>query len=472
MLKNASVLFIGNILLAVFNLGRNILIARLLPVEQFGIATTFNVLLAAVTMAMGLNLGQLLIQAKDGDDRAFQATLQTIQICMGLTVATLMFLGAGSYAQVMTVPEATWGFQLMALIARLGGLQHFDIYRLQREMQFLPLVFVTTAGVVISTLAVWPLYEIFGDYRVMLYTLLLQQTIALSLSHIMARSSYRLNWDSAVVMRALTFSAPLLLNGVFLFGIFNGERLIVANRFGLEELAWFSVGFMLTMMPVNLLSKSLQSLFLPILSRHQDNDDAFSYTAVTACQATVVPGLALALGFALFGPTVIGLLYGEKYLPAVGIVVLLAVMQGIRLAQAGAVVSALARAQSRIPLYITITRFAFIPLAFLAVLYLQVGILSLVIIGIAGEIAALVLAYSMLWARLRVRISQLGPGLLLAGTVLAVIIWQVVTIKMETGLWGGIHSGQIVPIGLLLLSPLVFRNLWAEGLALLRRRRD
>ena len=266
--------------------------------------------------------------------------------------------------------------------------------------------------------------------------------------------------------------APLLLNGVFLLGISQGERLIVANRFGLEELAWFSVGFMLTMMPVNLLSKSLQSLFLPILSRHQDNDDAFSYTAVTACQATVVPGLALALGFALFGPTVIGLLYGEKYLPAVGIVVLLAVMQGIRLAQAGAVVSALARAQSRIPLYITITRFAFIPLAFLAVLYLQVGILSLVIIGIAGEIAALVLAYSMLWARLRVRISQLGPGLLLAGTVLAVIIWQVVTIKMETGLWGGIHSGQIVPIGLLLLSPLVCRNLWAEGLGLLRRRRD
>ncbi|MEO1273943.1 MAG: oligosaccharide flippase family protein [Pseudomonadota bacterium] len=463
MLKSFSLLFAGNIALAIFNLARNILLARLLPVEEFGIATTFNILLTAMTMVFGLGLGQFLIQAKDGDAARFQGALQTIQIGMGVVVGGVMFLCAGLYADLMTVPEVTWGFQVMALLALSHGLFHFDIYRLQREMHFLPLVLVTTAGVVISTLAVWPLYQIFGDYRVMLYTLVLQQLIAVAISHLMARRPYRLAWDRDVMRAALLFGAPLLINGLFLFGVMNGERLIVANRFGLEELAWFSVGFMLTAMPVNLLLKTLQSFFLPVLSRHRDKPVAFGSAAITTCEATLLAGLALALGFATLGPAVIMLLYGEKYLPAVGIVVLLAVMQGLRTAHGGPVVAALARARSELALYITLTRFAFIPLALALVVYGEISILTLVTVGIVGEASALALALTMMRLRLRVPLGPLVPPLGVAALVLATIVWQTFTRPAVGDLWLGLDPVRLLPaVFLAILAPLAFRNIRRE----------
>ena len=454
MLKSASILFAGNICLAVFNLIRSILVARLLTVEEFGIASTFNILLAMMTMAFGLNLGQLLIQAPDGEARRFQGTLQVIQIGMGLTIAGAMVMGAGLYADLMTVPEAVWGFQLMALLAFSQGFLHLDVYRQQRAMRFTPFVLHTTGGVVLSTLAVYPLYLVFGDWRVMLYTLLIQQLLAFAFSHLTAERSYRLAWDGAVARRALLFSAPLLLNGVFLLGISQGERLIVANRFGLEELAWFSVGFMLTMLPVSLIAKSLHTLFLPVLSRHQGDPAAFGLTAIVACQAVLVLGLALALGFALFGPAVIWFLYGERYMPAAALVVLLAVMQGVRTAQTGTVVAALARARSGFALYITVARFAFIARARAAVRYGGGDILALVLIGIAGERAALMLAYAILRGPLGVGLRRLGPALGVVGAALLAITWQGGSAPVPAGPWAGLHAGQLVPLGLTLLVPL------------------
>ena len=51
---------------------------------------------------------------------------------------------------------------------------------------------------VASVLAIWPLSLAFGDYRVMLYAMLIGIALTTLLSHLLAERPYRLSFDRAV----------------------------------------------------------------------------------------------------------------------------------------------------------------------------------------------------------------------------------------------------------------------------------
>ena len=186
-----------------------------------------------------------------------QATLQTMQMLRGVLLALLLLVTAGPLARFMSVPEVAWGFQLMALIPLFQGLMHFDVARAQRDMDFRPLIKVILGAECATLLLIYPLFLVFGDYRTALFALLLQQVLMLAISHVLAERRYRLAFDRAMLMRAFVFGWPLMLDAILMFGIFQGDRLIVANRLGVTDLGLYSLAFMLTFIATTVLAKTL-----------------------------------------------------------------------------------------------------------------------------------------------------------------------------------------------------------------------
>ena len=420
MIRTAGVLLGSNLGIAVVKFARNILVARLLSVGDFGIASTFAIAFAMVEMAGFLGLDRLLVQAGDGDDPQVQATLHTMQVLRGALLALILLVTAGPLADVMGVPEVAWGFRLMALVPFLQGFTHLDMTRVQRVMSFGPFIKVTLGAEVLGLLAIYPLFLIFGDYRVALFALLLQQGVMAALSHVLAGRRYHLGLDRDVLMRALKFGWPLLFNALLMFGIFQGDRIIVANQTGAVEFGLFSLAFMLAFMPTNVLAQTLNRLFLPKLARLQDNLPDFERLAGIAVQAGLVVGLAVAAGFALFGPDLVLIVFGSKYAGALGLLAWMAVMQAVRIAKLGVSLVAIARAETRNPLIANIPRVLLLPLAWLA---LSRGADMLVVVWIAmlGEMLGLAVAFWLLrhWLNLPVR-GLLQPVLLWAGVLLLV----------------------------------------------------
>ena len=263
MIKAASVLLGGNILLALAKFARNILVARLLSVEDFGIAATFAIVFGFIEMLAFLGLGRFLVQVRDEGLERVQATLHTLQVLRGALVAAVLFFTAGPLAEVMDVPQVAWAFQLMALLPLIQGFLHLDMARAQRDMRFGPFVKISLAAEFLGLLAIWPLYLVFGDYRIVLGALLLQEALTVGFSFLVSERRYRLGFDRGLVLRALGFGWPLLLNAMLMFGIFQGDRIIVANQLGPVDLGLFSLAFMLTLMPTGILAQTINRLFLP-----------------------------------------------------------------------------------------------------------------------------------------------------------------------------------------------------------------
>jgi O-antigen/teichoic acid export membrane protein len=442
-------------------LARNLIVARLIPVADFGVAATFAVAMSVVEMMSTLGLQQQIVQSRDGDDPHFQAALQGFQVLRGAISSLVLFAIAIPLARFFGIPEAGWAYQAMAVVPMLNALGHFDIYRLNRTMVFGPMILTGIVPALVSVLAVWPLSLWFGDWRVMLYAILIQALLTTLTSHIAARRAYRIVLDRALMRQSIRFGWPLLANGILMFLVFNGDRMIVGRKLGMETLAIFSMGITLTLTPTLVLAKSIQNFFLPPLSKldHAATPEAgqrFERLAIATIEANLLNGALLVFGTALLGGPFVHLLLGAKYAALVPVLTLLAVMQALRVFKAGGAVIALARRQTSNAMVANLCRVASLPVAWWAVA--TGGSLTEVIwIGIAGEFCGFIVSLLMLRGRVGVRMKPLWRQLTLATLFLILCVGSTGSWPFPMPYWAGTVAQGLV-FGALVLSMSTLRK--------------
>lgn len=452
MLRSALLVLSGNAFASLLQLARNLIVARMLSVADYGVASTFVVALAVVEMASALGLQHQIVQAREGDDVRFQAALQGFQVLRGLLSGAVFFVVAGPMASFMGIPEVVWAYRLMALVPVLNALVHFDIYRLNREMVFWPMLLTGVLPAFLSLLALWPLALWIDDWRLMPYSILLQAVLGVVVSHLLARRAYRLVWDRGIMAQSLRFGWPILANAVLLFFVFHGDRLIVARVAGMEALAIFSMGVTLTLAPTMVASQSLRNFFLPQLARtHAARATApadFAQSAQITLQAAVLGGALMVGAMAVLAVPIVHVLLGPRYGALIPLMVPLAVLGGIRICKSGPAVVALAAGRTGNATFANLPRVLALPLAWY--LLHDSGNLMLVIwLGIAAELLGHGLALALMGRRLAVSLAPAAQAMFLAyaGIVLAAS-------SLAAG-EGRITDWHVALLAVLLLPPLL-----------------
>ena len=93
---------------------RNLLIARLIAPEEFGLAVTFATTMSLLEMMSDFALDKMLIQAPEGNRSDIQATAHGIALARGLGLSVLILLLGGPIAQAFGRPDTAWAFRLLA----------------------------------------------------------------------------------------------------------------------------------------------------------------------------------------------------------------------------------------------------------------------------------------------------------------------------------------------------------------------
>lgn len=412
MIKKAVLVVTGNAFGSLLLLVRNLIIARLISPENYGIASTFALSMSIVEMLSYLGLNQLIIIDKDGDKPHFQAAMQGFQILRGTFSSLMLLLIARPYAAFLSVEQVAWAYELLALLPLINAFQHYDPHRLRRHMNFRPTNLINFLPALVSVLAVWPLALIFGDYRIMLVSLFVQAITMVLVSHITAERPYRATLDFELMKKATKFGWPLLLNGMLMFGVFNGERLIVGRELGMGQFAFFSMCTTLTLTPTLVLANSQQSIFLPQLTRARDDKALFQKLSVATMEASLVIALLLVLGATLIGGPLSYRLTGSKYAAILFILVPMAVAQALRVAKTGSGVVGLAIGQSGNSMIGNLVRVLSLPFSWW--IAIKTGnMLHIIWVACAAELVGYLVAMAMVAWRAGVSLMPLYiPGAL------------------------------------------------------------
>jgi O-antigen/teichoic acid export membrane protein len=422
---------------AVLSFARNVLIARLISVEDFGIAATFTMTVLFMELAGNVAVDRLIIQGQKTRSRGFQDAAQLFQVLRGAVSALILFALARPIAIIFDLEHITWAYQLSALYPLIRGLAHLDACRAQRYLRFMPIIMVEVGAAAFATIAAVPLALWLQDFTAVLYLILLQALALVAISHRVARRPYRLRWDAAVFRQIFDFGWPVLIGGFVLFFTQHGDRVIVGAALSVRELGWFSAALMTIFVPSNMASRVCLSLFLPILSKAQDNRDKFDMLYATVVDLCLFIATLYAVAVAIAGPPVFHLLFGARYDAALPLLGLLGAALSLGLARTGPATVAMSRGDTKSLLIANLVRLSALGLAWLAV-RMGYGVVAIVVCGLIGEFAALVTAHALLRLRSGLAVGRFIAPLAVAGAMMAGTVWFSMAVLPGFSVWGQI----------------------------------
>jgi len=446
--NGGSVLFVGEIVVQVCGFLRNIIIARLIAPDQFGIAAALAMTVAMVEMLSDLGVGRYLTRIRGGGEESWLSTANAISIIRGTLGSSVLFCLAPLIASSLNMEEHVWSFRLVALLPFFRGFTHNEIWFAQRYLRYKAFVICQALPQVITLFVSIPLALWLKDFRAMMYILMLNSILNVVLSHLVLEQKYCIGIDKTKFKKLLKFGIPLLLDGLLVFLVLHGDRLIFARHYGPDLLGIYSAAFLLAWTPTAVIGRIATSLGLPYFSRFQDDVIERESKYSQAVMLSLIPAVFLAFFFGVAGGELIEIAFGVDYYTSSLFIAWLGFGRALSILRTVPIVLALAEGRSVVTMLTNLTRS-------LAVVF---GILSagsvtpvvIMMIAVTGELAALITAIC-----LNRKIFYISPKYLFKPTVITAFVFLCGLVIHEQLLNIGTSKYIILLSGLILSLVLV-----------------
>ena len=398
---------------------RNIALARILGASEFGVTAMLAITLRLLEMGSDLATDRLMIQNALGNRPSFQATAQGIEVLRGVLAAAILCGLAVPVSYWFGKPAAWLAFALLGLVPLLKGWAHLDFRRMQRERKYSAAATVELSAASASLLACIPLGFWLQDYRTVLGVFLVQALTFVCASHSVAKRRYRIAFVRSYIATSLRFGIPLAANGLMMFMVFQGDKLIVGLSTTAEELARYAISAQLGFIPVLVFSRIASSYFLPTFARCESSSELQSRVQ-DAFMLLSVAATIFGLVFLLFGNSVLRLLYGNEFTISTVLLGCLTLLQMLRLLRGIPSVLSIAQGESWQPLVVNVVRSVGV-LATAYVGWKNMGLIAIALSACVGELMALLFSVALIHRTLYIRLPTPRPACLLG--LLAFVFW-------------------------------------------------
>lgn len=303
----------------VLQLGAQVLLARMLGPEVFGLFAIGLVLLTFANFVSGFGFSWSLLQRQDLREADIRFAW-TWQLLAGLLAAGAMFLLAPWLAGLFKTPSAEPVIRWLSLACLCQAAAAPATYLLQRDLNFRAVGLIQVGSYAAGYLLVGlPLAWLGAGVNALVAAWLVQAGVALGASYALRPHALRpLFWyDSAAhVMRT---GRAVFFTNLVNWALSSLDRLLIARLLSTASLGLYNVAYNLATVPNTLLLGALQPAFMAAGARLQDERArlAAAYRQMLATLLVLaVPAFA---GLAMLAPDLVHLLYGAAWHGAGGV---------------------------------------------------------------------------------------------------------------------------------------------------------
>ena len=292
-----------------------LIVARLLSPDDYGLVGMASVFLGLVQMVTDFGLGSAVITLNDITDEQ-RSQLNTCAVLFGFAAFGITALLAPAIAHFFATPQLTTVVIVLAAGFILAGFRTVPDAMLQKRLQFRTLALIegsqtiVMAGVLISAAALgfgyWTL--IMGNLLGALFT----TTFAMALQ---PQSLVRPNPRS--VSKALTFGGNILISQLSWYVYSNADFAVVGRMIGQRALGYYSMAWSLASMPTGKVSAVILRVSSAYFAAVQDNRDALKRYLLRLTEGVALVTFPLCASLAVLGHDIVLVVLGEKWLPAV-----------------------------------------------------------------------------------------------------------------------------------------------------------
>ena len=178
--RGTLVLTMGEAVIYGCSFVRNMILARVLTKEDFGISAAFSLIITLLEFSSKLGISRFVIRDEEGDEPEFLAAAHLVQGAVAVLSSLLMVAAAWPLARLFGIPTAVGAMFVLAAIPLLNGITHLDVKRFERGLRFGPSTLVEMLPQIVVTAAAWPVTVWLPDYRAVVVSWSARQPSAVS----------------------------------------------------------------------------------------------------------------------------------------------------------------------------------------------------------------------------------------------------------------------------------------------------
>jgi len=328
--RGGGLYFVATLISQASALVRYVVLARLLGPEQLGVAATLVVTASFFDLISDTGSDRFLIQDRHGDDPGVQKLAHLVFAGRGVAVALALAAFAIPVAHFYKTPALAGGLAVLALSPLILGFEHLDYRRLQRAHDFRPealcMIWAECVCLLVTTVAA----VVTRSFEAVLVGLITRALVLVLVTHIVAKRPYRIGWEPTHARQLSQFALPLMLNGLMLFVVSQGDRVIVGRALGVKELGYYSAAMLLVYYPSVLLARYIHAIYIPLIAAQRDSEQRRRQVIDDLGGQTIILTIAMTLGFALVAPSIIPILFGRRFQQEALLVALIGILQMAR----------------------------------------------------------------------------------------------------------------------------------------------
>lgn len=322
--------------------GIGIVLARLLPPEDFGIVGLAYIATGFASTLADLGLGPALIQRKEISERHVRVS-QTISLAMAGVMAVVLYANAGPISDFFNDARVEPVLQVLAFTFLFSGFSITAGALLVRRLAFNVTVKIELLASIVGYGGVAVGLAVAGyGYWSLVWGTIAQTVLSATLTYLAERHSLRPLIARAELRDLFAFSTGMSLSSTVNYFARQGDYFVVGRMMSATSLGLYSRAFTLMEMPHSFLGSALSRVLFPAAARVQDDPERFRRAFLTSFSLSVAISLPITLAVAILAPEIILVLYGEKWAAAIPLLQILALFGMFRMSfnTAGAFVRA------------------------------------------------------------------------------------------------------------------------------------
>lgn len=380
-----------------------VILARLIPPEQYGVFATVLIAHQAFGAVTDLSVEFALVQMPE-DPRPYINTAWTVSVVRGAILFALIFVVAPPFCDLFQVPEAVPLLRVLGLVQLVMGFHNVGVVLLRRDLLFDRVFVLHLSEVLTYSVVVIAVAAVLHDAWALVAGVVASFAVRVVTSYVVAPARSWFGFEYAKFKRMFAFSKWTNAYVFVDFLLETVDNAVVARLVGATSLAFYRMGYQLATEGTGAVQWVVNAVAFPAFARIQFDREHVrrSFRALLGVVSAAVVPLAVAL--VLIGQVGVPLILGDRWAPAAEPLRVLAIAALVRSVLETARPLLLGLGHSRGDFGLKLVQ-----VALLAALVIPAG-LSFGLMGVAWAVLAAALASLPAWLAVLVRIARLTPA--------------------------------------------------------------
>lgn len=311
-IRGAGYLTAGSVVEYTLRFLRNLVLARLLDPEAFGLMATIWAAVAATEALAEVGLRQVVIRSAEGGGEEFINVVWWIGLVRGSCLYIIAFLVSPAIAQFFGVPQSANVLRVGFLIILVNGLLSPGMHVLEKEFQYHKWVLLNQSSALVGILVSLVLAYALRNVWALVIANLVEAFIKVTGSHLVHPIKIMGQLNRAHMKTIARFSKGVAGLPVLLMMIAHADTFVIGRILSVDTLGVYYFARDLADL-LNKVYSRIHPLLLPTFTLVQDDKGALGDTMLKVGRLVCLVGLPFVGFCVVFAKPLLAVLYGDAY---------------------------------------------------------------------------------------------------------------------------------------------------------------